>query len=274
MRYTELTKRCLVAFIGIPLVISCAWVGKIPFLILINMIMSIALIEFYHLTKINELWISKILGVVFLFILSMLFYFNCNIQHVISIVFIVIVTILLVEPFSQRENGLYNAALTFFGILYIALLNSFILIREFPVSRQLPYDFGGKLVLLIFFTIWISDSAAYLMGSQFGKHPLFKRVSPHKTLEGSITGFSFALLTGVIFTKLFIAYLSIFDGLVIGVLIGCLGQLSDLLESLFKRNAGVKDSSNILPGHGGILDRFDSALLAVPIIYSYLILKP
>lgn len=273
MKCSELMKRILVACFGIPLIIFCAWYGRIPFLLLIDLIMIIGLLEFYHLTNMNKIGISQIVSAIIILSLSWLIYFRCKMQLVISIMFIQMVLLLIIELFIPKEETLHNVSLKFFGILYISLLNSFILIREYPNLFQLPYQIGGQLVILIFITIWISDSTAYLIGSQFGKHSLFKRVSPHKTLEGSLTGFIFALLTSLIIAHFMVDFTTLFDGLMIGSFIGILGQLSDLLESLFKRNAGIKDSSNLLPGHGGILDRFDSTLFAVPIIYSYLIIK-
>ena len=132
-----------------------------------------------------------------------------------------------------------------------------------------PTIFGGKLIILLLLSIWICDSAAYIAGSRFGRHKLFSRVSPNKTVEGTLFGFLFALATAFACQMTFINELSLTQALVIGGICGSFGQLSDLVESLLKRDAGVKDSSNLIPGHGGILDRFDSEILVAPLVYFY-----
>jgi phosphatidate cytidylyltransferase len=118
----------------------------------------------------------------------------------------------------------------------------------------------------VFATIWICDSAAYYIGTAFGKHKLFPRVSPKKSWEGAIAGFVFAILAMVISKNIIIDFLSWNSVIGIGMIVGILGQVGDLIESLFKRDSGVKDSSNLIPGHGGIFDRFDSLIFSSPFI--------
>jgi len=132
------------------------------------------------------------------------------------------------------------------------------------------YFSGGYLIISIFITIWICDSAAFFLGTAFGKHKLFPRVSPKKSWEGSIAGFIFALLTMIALKYIILYSFSFVDALITGIIIGSVGQIGDLVESLIKRDAGVKDSSNLIPGHGGIFDRFDSLMLSSPVIYLYL----
>ena len=129
---------------------------------------------------------------------------------------------------------------------------------------------GGFTVLSVFASIWLCDSAAYFVGRAIGKHKLFERVSPNKTWEGAIAGLVFAIGGFVLAHHLLLPYLSLRDALVCGGIVGVFGQLGDLGESLLKRDAGVKDSSNLIPGHGGVLDRFDSLLFVSPLIYCYL----
>ena len=123
------------------------------------------------------------------------------------------------------------------------------------------YRWGGYTVISIFVMIWICDSAAYYAGSAFGKHKLFPRVSPNKSWEGTFFGFIFAVITAVAAKYIVLDYLPLGSAVIIGVIVGSVGQLGDLIESLLKRDAGVKDSSQFIPGHGGVLDRFDSLLL-------------
>jgi phosphatidate cytidylyltransferase len=140
-------------------------------------------------------------------------------------------------------------------------------LREF---YQEQYTNGGFLVISVFASIWICDSAAYYGGTALGKHRLFLRVSPKKSWEGAVFGFVFAVLTMIVAKFIVLDFLDWNTIIALGVIIGIIGQLGDLVESLLKRDAQVKDSSNILPGHGGMFDRFDSLLLTAPVVFLYL----
>ena len=125
------------------------------------------------------------------------------------------------------------------------------------------------MLLAVFVTIWVNDTGAYLVGVTLGKHRLFERISPKKSWEGFIGGALFALLSGYIFS-LFIPEINLLNWMIFSELIVIFGTFGDLTESLIKRTLEVKDSGNIIPGHGGLLDRFDSMLLAAPVIYLFL----
>jgi len=177
------------------------------------------------------------------------------------------------------------------GLVYISLFfGTFIGLRElfvpldFPMLRYFPnessftdasiveqvYRWGGYTVVAVLATIWICDTAAFHAGTAMGRHKLFPRVSPNKSWEGTIFGFVFAIAAAIAAKYIVLEYMSLRDALVMGVVVGIFGQLGDLVESLMKRDAGVKDSSNLLPGHGGVFDRFDSLLFVAPILYLYL----
>ena len=119
--------------------------------------------------------------------------------------------------------------------------------------------------------LWANDTGAYLIGTAIGKHRLFERISPKKSWEGSIGGFIISMIAAFLFS-IFYTKLNIYEWFIFAALISVSGTYGDLTESILKRKIGVKDSGNILPGHGGLLDRFDSSLFAAPVIYSYLIL--
>ena len=123
----------------------------------------------------------------------------------------------------------------------------------------------------MFTILWTHDTFAYLTGSMFGKHPLYRRISPKKTWEGSIGGFGFAIIAAYVIS-IFAPVLSMWQWMCFAVIITVIGTVGDLAESWLKRKAGVKDSGTILPGHGGVLDRFDSVLLVSPIIYLLILL--
>jgi phosphatidate cytidylyltransferase len=125
-------------------------------------------------------------------------------------------------------------------------------------------------MMSVFAIIWICDSAAFHVGSALGKHKLFPRVSPQKSWEGAGAGLIFAILSALAAKYLVLPFLPVAGAIVIGTIVGTIGQLGDLTESLMKRDAGVKDSSTLIPGHGGAFDRFDSVLLVAPCVYLYL----
>lgn len=128
---------------------------------------------------------------------------------------------------------------------------------------------GPRLIILVYVLIWVNDTFAYLTGSLLGKHKLFYRVSPGKTIEGSLGGLLFSLL-GLLLYVYFTNFLPLSVALGLGLVSVVFGTLGDLCESMLKRQAGVKDSGRLIPGHGGILDRFDSVMFAVPFIFVYL----
>lgn len=199
--------------------------------------------------------------------------------------------VLLCELFRNRGSAIVNIGATLTGVFAIpAFLGSLIGLRElfipgeFPVYRFFPspepvvtevvkdqlYRWGGLMVIAMFASVWLCDSAAYFAGRSIGKHRLFPRVSPHKTWEGAVAGFLAAITTFVAAKMFFdLRFLTLVDAIVCGTIVGTLGQLGDLVESLWKRDAGVKDSSGLIPGHGGVLDRFDSIIFLSPILFWY-----
>ncbi len=272
MVWSELGKRSAVALIGIPLVFLIVLIGRIPFLIFVNIVLGMALWEFYLLAEKKGFYPSKILGVTATLVISWGMYLHYE-KGIWSVLLFVFMVVLIFELFKGKMHALVNASITLFGILYISLFSSFILIREIPLIVDRPYSTGGWLIMLIFLSIWICDTGAYVLGSTIGKHSLYKRISPKKTWEGAFGGLFIGIGAAIGFNTLFALRLLFVDSLIIGIIVGTVGQLSDLIESMFKRDAGVKDSSSFLPGHGGILDRFDSPLLVGPSIYLYLMIR-
>jgi phosphatidate cytidylyltransferase len=181
------------------------------------------------------------------------------------------VVILIFELFRNNGSAIQNIGSTLLGVFYLGVFGTALIgIREYYSDITGLYEHGGYLIISIFATIWICDSAAFFGGTALGKHKLFPRVSPKKSWEGAIFGFVFAILSMILAKYLVLDFLSIKNAIVIGLIIGTFGQIGDLAESLLKRDAGVKDSSSLIPGHGGIFDRFDSLLFSSPIIYLYL----
>lgn len=190
----------------------------------------------------------------------------------------------VVELFRHNGNPILNVAMSLLGHIYVALPFSCLCMIEsmgasgdaglYNVNWQ-----GGLLVLAFFIAIWVSDTGAYLVGRAIGKHKLYERVSPKKSWEGFWGGFVLATTIGFLFGRYFPNLPKINDHqlydwqwAIFFALISVLGTLGDLVESLFKRYFKVKDSSNMLPGHGGFLDRFDSAIISAPFAYAILLL--
>ena len=212
-------------------------------------------------------------------------------QWVLILYLIFVPLLMIFEMFRGKAGSLSNISVSVFGASYLGLFfGSLIGIRElfvpedFPVSAFFPvqgisvpedissrlYGWGGYTVISIFAAIWICDTAAYFVGRSIGRHKLFPRVSPNKTWEGAVAGFIAAIGVFLLARVLVLPYLSVPQSIVCGSIVGIIGQVGDLAESLLKRDAGVKDSSSLIPGHGGVLDRFDSLLFVAPAMFVYL----
>lgn len=166
--------------------------------------------------------------------------------------------------FHTDGNAWRHAAHIVLGVLYLGLLPAFLL-----NMRALPD--GRSAVFLAYIVVFGCDTGAFLFGRAFGRHRLWTRISPRKTWEGAWAGLLTALALAVAGNELFGGFLSLSEALGFGLIIGTLGQVGDLVESLLKREAGVKDSSSLMPGHGGFLDRFDNLHFVAPLLYIYLV---
>lgn len=170
------------------------------------------------------------------------------------------------ELFRNRRYAISNIAITLTIPFYTTL--PFLLLLQSTLSGG-TYD--GYLLIGVLILIWSNDTFAYLIGRQLGKTKLFERISPKKTWEGSLGGFVVAMLIAIFLLPRFFTSLSMIDWIIIGVISVVFGSIGDLIESLIKRTLKVKDSGSILPGHGGVLDRFDALIGAAPFIYTYLV---
>lgn len=261
--------RVLVSIVAIPALVLLSYLGGAYFLSFVFVIAGISFYEFAIMAKVKGANVNVnigIIGLIFFILNSYRFLFNS--YHCV-IAFLII--LLIFELFRNNGSAILNVGTTMLGVFYLGVFGSTIVgIREFYPNIDGLYNNGGYLIISIFASIWICDSAAFFGGTALGKHKLFLRVSPKKSWEGAIFGFVFAILAMILANNLVLDFLSLKDAIIIGIIIGTFGQIGDLVESLLKRDAGVKDSSNLIPGHGGIFDRFDSLLFSSPIIYLYL----
>jgi phosphatidate cytidylyltransferase len=176
--------------------------------------------------------------------------------------------IMAAELYRKKDKAAENIAVTIFSIIYLAIPLSLISFLVFPEILG-GNTYTPKILIALFALIWIYDSGAYLVGVSIGKHRLFERISPKKSWEGAIGGTLIAI-TACYFISGFIPEIKLIHWIAISILTVVSSTFGDLTESMFKRYFGIKDSGNILPGHGGVLDRFDSLFFAAPVIVVYL----
>ncbi len=269
MTVTENFKRVIVSIIAIPFILAACYFGGHYFLSFVVIVSIASFYEFNLLAKQKGADLNLFLGGIIIFGLllnRLTFFFDQT-----DLIIVSSILLLTVELFRNKGSAILNLGATFLGIFYIGIFSSTLIsIREFYSVSADSNIFGAYLIISILASIWIGDSAAYYGGITLGRHKLFPRVSPKKSREGAIFGFIFSIGT-MMLAKIFVLdFLSWKDVLIIGVIIGSVGQIGDLVESLLKRDAAVKDSSSIIPGHGGFFDRFDSLLFSSPAIWIYL----
>lgn len=220
-------------------------------------------------------FIATVAGVYFFFAMT---YFCSDVyggmaKSVVFIPYLVtIVYLMIAELYLKQSDPISDWAYTMLSQMYIALPFSQLNVLAFTATPQGTVAFNTLLPLSVFVFLWINDTGAYCTGSLLGRHKLFPRISPGKSWEGSVGGAVFVMAAAWAISY-FVdrTMLNVFEWLGLGLVVVVFGTWGDLVESLFKRTLGIKDSGNILPGHGGMLDRFDSSLMAIPaaVIYLY-----
>jgi len=261
-----MSKRILTVIIGIPIIFVCTYFGGWSFFFLVTLIALFALNEFYNLMLKKGYSPSYLVGscvTVFFtwFTTFTLKHPNWEPYAIGILTTAIIVTFSAGIFLKKAQDSTVNASITLLGILYIGWMISYLIL-----IRQLnPY---GHYLFFLMIAIWACDTTAYVVGTNFGKIKLSPYISPNKTVEGSIAGFVVSVIAASFFS--WMIGMNMVHGIILGMIIGIVSQISDLVESLIKRDAGVKDSSNLIPGHGGVLDRMDSFILTAPIMYYYL----
>ena len=263
-QYTDLKNlvvRTVTGGVFVAAIVASAVFSPQIFALLFLIITMAGMMEFLRLTKKSRLADMLPALISGLLVYGVIALVSLSILHVrlLWLILAVMVAIPAVNLFLNRKDVLNASAIDIASLVFVvvplALLNMFLDPWLIP-GYHTPWFLIGMLAIL-----WAHDTFAYLFGSIFGKHPLYKAISPKKSVEGSIGGFGFAIIVAYI--------ISIF---VTALIVTVFGTLGDLAESALKRRAGVKDSGNLLPGHGGILDRFDSLLLVSPLVFVFVIL--
>ena len=286
----ETLKRAISGAVNIILLLSSILYSTESFFILCGIFLVIAIYEFCNLIQINKTP-SILFGILLYSIVSLVSNYNKITTQTINRIFdsdinlainikqldLILLVISLVVSikcvlflFYDKIQNLSNSSKYLYLLGYIILPFIFITKISFGVKEYNP-----KIIIGLFVLIWTNDTFAYIVGKSIGKHKLFEKISPKKTIEGFIGGIFFAVLAGYLISKYYIkaspqfSERSIMIWISIALIVGIVGTIGDLIESKFKRIAGVKDSGNIMPGHGGILDRLDSVIFVAPIIFLY-----
>jgi len=267
----DLTKRSLTGAAYVAIMLAGVIIHPLIFAVVYGVILFFAQSEFY---RIYEKWgysPHRIFGLITGVVLFVLFFLVAS--HTIPYIFILfsvpfLFFIFIAELLRSNNNAIKNSSITVFGLVYVALpfslLNFIVFAPTLTGSTYYPWILAG-----IFFIIWSYDSMAYVSGSLLGKHKMAPKISPKKSWEGFVGGAIFAVIIGIVCAVLF-QEISMAEWIVISLIIVIFGTLGDLFESKLKREIGLKDSGDILPGHGGLLDRFDSLLFSVPVIFIWL----
>lgn len=267
---SNLATRTITGIAIVLLVIFSVVLSRYAFAALFLAITILGLWEFYSLLEKVDIRPNKILGIVagaFLFSSNALVALEIASLDILLLNFMLVFFVFLFELYRNLPNPFTNVAFTFFGLLYVAV--PFALLNYLPNPAFIPGAYNHNIVLGVFFLIWVNESGAYLVGSSLGRHRLFERISPKKTWEGTSGGGILCLATAGLIS-LFFKELSLVNWMVMGALVVVFSTYGDLFESMLKRSIKTKDSGSILPGHGGILDRFDGVIMAVPFIFVYL----
>ncbi|MDR0823559.1 MAG: phosphatidate cytidylyltransferase [Prevotella sp.] len=272
MKLPNIAVRILAGAVFVGLLLSGILINEYTFVVIFSFITVLSLYEFYGLiekdAKIPIVRSWNVLGGFFLFLGSFYycFYEASALAYVPYMLYILV--LIISELYLKRPNPIQSLAYSLLGQIYIAVPFA---LTNYLVSayESGSYHYVYILALLVF--IWVNDSFAYLTGMAFGKHRLFERVSPKKSWEGFVGGAVVSIGSSLIFAHFF-PNLSVFAWLGFAAVTILFGTWGDLFESLIKRTLGVKDSGNMIPGHGGILDRLDSTILAIPAIFIYLML--
>lgn len=253
-----LLPRVLTALVGIPLMLYLVHAGGVAYGLFVTAISALCCYEYALMLRLGGRPVQFIATVA----LGAALAACASLGGPLALTLAVGIALVVLVEMAEKEHSLDRLALTIFGALFAGWMPAHLaLIRELR-----PH--GEAFAFLTFAAVWAMDTAAYAAGRGFGRHALAPTLSPKKTWEGATAGFAAAIAVCLAFQK-FKLYESVtpLQAVVIGVIIGSMGQLSDLAESMVKRDAGAKDSGALLPGHGGVFDRFDSYILCAPAVY-------
>ncbi len=267
-RYDNLTKRIITGTVGAVIVIFAVMAGQWTYFALFLIIAILTQLEFYKLLKLDDLTPLKFWGTMAGISTYLIIYAEQSMDVPNKYYYLLLPVIyiaFLIKLYKKTETKPFtNLGLTFLGIIYVALPISLFHLPAFQMG-----EYKYQIVLGIIFIQWASDTGAFFAGIRFGKRKLFERVSPKKSWEGFLGGMMTAITVSWVIYRYW-GILHSWQWIIIGLIVSIVGTYGDLIESLFKRSMDLKDSGTGLPGHGGFLDRFDSLLLSLPFIATFL----
>ena len=272
--------RTLINVIGLPIIVSTILIGDLLFILFAGLIILLGTKEYIDLLKKHSIIASSALLYlfqIFLIVLSVYYSFTIGLSENInelpidyngftidiilvsfSMPIVLLFFLMIQEIFKKSSKSLSNISCTIFGFIWIGVfINSLVFTR---------YMAGPILMLVIFLSLWACDTFAFFFGKKFGKTKIMPDVSPNKTVLGSVCGLFGSILILLILSYFKIIELNLFESFILGLITGGLSQFGDFFESKLKREINIKDTSNILSGHGGVLDRFDSLMIISPLL--------
>jgi phosphatidate cytidylyltransferase len=269
----NLFQRTLSGIVYLVLIIGSLFAGRYAYGSVFLLISILSVLELYSIFNLKRTGLVTLPGTILTGVLFILgFCVSSGLLRIeyasITLVFGILLLITGLYVKEQDATKMILPVLT--GLFYIALPFAAMNYLVFPKITE--HQYTHRVILGIFTLIWINDTGAYVTGMMFGKHKLFPRISPKKTWEGLAGGTVFTLVASIWMNRL-MGILEPADWIVLAIIASVFGVYGDLTESLLKRNAGIKDSGNLIPGHGGILDRFDSILFVVPVAVIYLMVR-
>ncbi len=268
---TNLAQRFATGLTGAFIMISAILWSETSFLLLLLLMAILSLLEFYKLCKGDgikpQVGIGIVLGVLPFIspLLNSAFEIPLNL---LPLILIIPSLIFIRELYTHAARPFTNIAFTLLGIIYISAPLFMFYLYSFQSTDSVDSGYNGGNILGFFMILWATDSGAYFAGKYLGKNKLFERISPKKTWEGFFGGAILGFAVAFIISK-YVTGFSMVDWLITAAIIIATGALGDLVESLFKRSLSIKDSGSLLPGHGGLLDRFDGLFIAAPFVFVY-----
>jgi phosphatidate cytidylyltransferase len=264
-----LYKRVISGLLFLPVFYVVTWqLPPVYFMVLVLAAVAVGQYEFYRMAQARGFHPQKALGTALGVLAVVWFYSPLFPDENFLVLTVALLLIIAGRLFSSRpvDGALEDIATTFFGVCYVAMLFAFQVLIRTSVN-------GKQWIVFLYFIIWASDIGAYSIGIPFGRHRLYEKVSPKKSIEGLVGALLASTGMALLCRLWFMPVMGTWEAIVIALVLSAVGTVGDLAESLFKRAAGVKDSGGIIPGHGGILDRMDSMLVAAPVLYYYLKLR-
>jgi phosphatidate cytidylyltransferase len=268
---TNLLKRLITGVLLVTLITLSISNGAYSFIALILAINLLALLEFYNLFGPGNIAHRKFYGIGLSFglLLTTFFGLTGSSPHLLLLNIPLAYAVFIDELYRRDAEPFKQLAFTFLGVIWITLPLCLLIATVF--IKNIPGEYHGEIILSYFCLLWAHDSFAYISGKTLGKHPLFKSLSPGKTWEGSVGGALSSVIIACVISS-YVPQLPLTCWVGMAVIIIFFGTYGDLVKSLLKRSFNIKDSGTLLPGHGGMLDRFDSLLGSAPFVYTYLLL--